>query len=253
MSNSFWNIHLIVSRFVRDEIQPIWRVCKISWKSNENSGNDSTFTKVNRNFVQQGFFPRFCSLWPLSIVKAHRCAKKDGFLDYFDRIYHIWKFESDSEILKNSPPQGGEGRPSGRGGRPLRLLRRGRTFRNFRIAFKLSDMINSIKMIKKTIFFAHRWACSVLRGHNEQNRGKKPCWKKFRFTFVEVLSFPEFSFDFHEILHTYFKLVVFHHVQTAKRSDEYFKSYSTSNRGPIFFGTDCIIKCNQNQSYSSFD
>ena len=118
---------------------------------------------------------------------------------------------------------------------------RGRIFQNFRIALKLLDMINSIKMIKKTIFFAHRWACSVLRGHNEQNRGKKHCWKKFRFTFVEVLSFPEFLFDFHEILHTYFKLVVFHHVQTAKQSDEYFKSYSTSNRGPIFFGTDCMF------------
>ena len=59
-------------------------------------------------------------------------------------------------------------------------------------------------------------------------------------TFVEVLSFLEFLFDFYEILHTHSKLVVIHLVQAAKRSDEYFKSYSTSNRGPFFLGQTVV-------------
>ena len=178
MSNSFWNIHRIVSWLELDKLQPIWSECVTF---HENLTKILKTTALLRKCTD--FFPTrlFSRIWLIMTDQAHRCAKKDCCLAHSDQINHIWKFQSDSKILKNSPLEGGrDGSPSGRGGRPTQALREDAFFKNLRIALKLSDMINSIRMSKKTIFFSRidalgQWWEAIMR----QIREKSLVGKKF--------------------------------------------------------------------------
>ena len=73
-------------------------------------------------FEQVGIHPIFSHLLRLSTEKMNGFAKKDGFPTHFQQIYHIWKFQRDSEILKNSPVKGGLGVPPAGASGPLRIL-----------------------------------------------------------------------------------------------------------------------------------
>ena len=121
-------------------------------------------------------------------------CKKIWFSHSFLSNLSYLKVSKRFKIFEKFTPSGRRWAPSGRGGRATPAPPRGRIFQNFRIALKLSELINSIKMSKKTIFFVHRWAWSVLSGHIMSKIEEKALLKKIRCTFVEVLSFPEITY-----------------------------------------------------------
>ena len=182
MSNIFWNIHLIVSRLQRDEIQPIWSV---PVKFHENRTKIQETTALLRMcieiFFNKAFLPDFARYGHSALTKLID-ARKISFLFYFDRIYHIsksfsailtfWKIRplGGAEVARPPPvPLGGASFASTKG--PI--------FQNFRIAWKLSDMISSIKISKKPLFSRIDELGQCWVAMTSKIWEKKPCWKNF--------------------------------------------------------------------------
>ena len=180
MSNSFWNIRLIVSRLKHDEILPIWsKYVKFHGNRTKILETASLLRKYIEFVFNKTFFLDFAHYGHSALTKLIDARKNIIFLlisteftisESFNAILKFWKIRS---------LQGGEGCPSkGRGAGHSGSSER-ENFSKFQDRFQTFRYDYSIKMIKKTIFFAHRWACSVLGGHNEQNRGKSLVEKNF--------------------------------------------------------------------------
>ena len=156
MSNSFWNIYLIVSRFVGDELQPIWSKC-VKFHGNRTKILETTalLRMCIEIFFNKAFFPDFAH-YGLSAPSVRE--KKMIFLiiliefiisESLKAILKFWKIRPLS-----APPEGAGG--------PLQLLREGEFFE---ISESLSNFqiwwIRS-KWSRKPSFFAHRWCWEAI-------------------------------------------------------------------------------------------
>ena len=127
MSNSFWNIHLIVSRFLGDEIQPIWSKC-VKFHENQTKTLETTafLRKCIEIIFNKAFFPDFAHYGHLALTKLIDARKNMIFLLIliefiisesfnailkFGKIHPLggaWVARSLPRGGASSPPSGGE-------------------------------------------------------------------------------------------------------------------------------------------------